>query len=289
MADIFHEVGLPPGVFNLVNGLGAEVGNAIASHEGIDMVSFTGSVAGGISVAKAAAPTVKRVTQELGGKSPYIITRDADLEAAVRYGVDNVMINSGQTCTALTRMLVPAELQTHAVAIAKKHAVGLVVGMGEHAFLGPLSSSIHRERVRASIAAGIAEGATLVTGGVEAPSDHAHGFYAQPTIFSNVKNSMVIAREEIFGPVLCILPYDTIEEAIGMANDNDYGLSSAVWAGSEDEAMGIARQLQAGLCYLQGAAFNYHAPFGGCKKSGNGREYGDEGVHEFIELKSIQL
>ena len=289
MAEIFDEVGLPAGVFNMVPGFGASVGNAISQHPDIDLVSFTGSVAGGVAVATSAAPTVKRVTQELGGKSPYIITDSADLKAAVNYGVDNVMLNSGQTCSALTRMLVPKALQEQVVALAKHRAESLVLGMDDEAFLGPLSSSIHRERVRSYINRGVEEGARLVTGGIRQPESQPTGFYVTPTLFADVDNSMTIAREEIFGPVLCIMPYDSLDDAIAIANDSDYGLSSAVWAEDTESALVLAKQLRAGLSYVQGAGFNYEAPFGGYKRSGNGREYGDAGLHEYIELKSIQI
>ncbi|WKT61758.1 aldehyde dehydrogenase family protein [Microbulbifer thermotolerans] len=289
MAEIIESAGLPPGVFNLVPGAGPVVGAALSAHPDIDMVSFTGSTRAGIEVAKAAAPTVKRVTQELGGKSPLIITADADLEAAVRWGCEDVFINSGQTCTALTRMLIPAEHYDAAVAIAKNVAEGVTLGTGPDAFMGPLSSARQRDIVRGYIEKGLAEGARLVTGGAEPPVQFEQGFYVKPTVFADVNNEMTIAREEIFGPVICLIPYGDMEEAIRIANDTDYGLSSGVWAKDPESALPIARRLEAGLCFVNGGEFNYDAPFGGYKRSGNGREFGQAGLDEFIELKSVQL
>ncbi|MCA0892382.1 aldehyde dehydrogenase family protein [Microbulbifer agarilyticus] len=289
MAEIIDAAGVPAGVFNLVPGAGPIVGAALSSHVDIDMVSFTGSTRAGIEVAKSAAPTVKRVTQELGGKSPFIITPDADLEAAVRWGCEDVFINTGQTCTALTRMLVPAERYEEAVAIAKQVAEEVAIGTDENAFMGPLSSSRQREIVRGYIDKGIAEGARLVTGGSEAPEGLAQGFYVKPTVFADVHNDMAIAREEIFGPVTCMIPYQDMDEAIAIANDSEYGLSSGVWAKDAEAAMPVVRRLEAGLCFVNGGEFNYDAPFGGVKRSGNGREFGNAGLDEFIELKSVQL
>ncbi|MFA0810593.1 aldehyde dehydrogenase family protein [Microbulbifer epialgicus] len=289
MAEIIEEAGVPAGVFNLVPGAGSVVGAALSAHPGIDMVSFTGSTRAGVEVAKAAAPTVKRVTQELGGKSPLIITPDADLEAAVRWGCEDVFINSGQTCTALTRMLVPAERYDEAVEIAQQVAEGIAVGIGEDAFMGPLSSARQREIVRGYIQRGIDEGARMVTGGTEAPEGLEKGFYVKPTVFADVHNDMGIAREEIFGPVTCLIPYKDMDEAISIANDTEYGLSSGVWAKDAESAMPLARRIEAGLCFVNGGEFNYDAPFGGYKRSGNGREFGDAGLGEFIELKSVQL
>lgn len=286
MAEILHDAGIPAGVFNLVPGTGIEVGEALCTHPEVDVVSFTGSTRAGIEVAKAAAPTVKRVTQELGGKSPLIITDDADLQAAVQYGVEDVMLNSGQTCVALTRMLVPATRYDEAVAIAKEIAEGMIVGMHEEAFLGPISSQAQQQKVLDYIQIGIAEGATLVCGGKTSEA-HSTGYYVEPTIFANVNNQMRIAREEIFGPVLCMIPYQDIDEAIEIANDTPYGLASAVYAGSEEGAIRIARRIRAGQCLMNGAVFNYHAPFGGYKQSGNGREFSAAGVHEFLEIKAM--
>ncbi|WP_444919550.1 aldehyde dehydrogenase family protein [Microbulbifer sp. CnH-101-G] len=289
MAEIIEEAGVPAGVFNLVPGAGSEVGAALSAHPGIDMVSFTGSTRAGVEVAKAAAPTVKRVTQELGGKSPLIITPDADLEAAVRWGCEDVFINSGQTCTALTRMLVPAELYDEAVEIARQVAEDIAMGTGENAFMGPLSSARQREIVRGYIQKGIDEGARLVTGGAEVPTGLDKGFYVKPTVFADVHNNMSIAREEIFGPVTCLIPYKDMDEAIAIANDTEYGLSSGVWAKDAESAMPLVRRIEAGLCFVNGGEFNYDAPFGGYKRSGNGREFGEAGLGEFIELKSVQL
>lgn len=288
MAEIFDKVGLPAGVFNLVSGRGSVVGEAITSHPEVDMVSFTGSTQAGIRIAQNAAKTVKRVTQELGGKSPLIITEDANLEKAVTYGVKDVMINTGQTCTALTRMLVPASRYQQAIAIARKTAESIVVGSDQNAFMGPMASAQQKATVLDFIEKGIAEGATLVIGGTEMPSGLETGFYVRPTIFADVNNRMTIAREEIFGPVLCMIPYSDIDEAIAIANDTPYGLSSGVYAKDRESALTIARQLRAGQCYVNGGGFNYDAPFGGYKQSGNGREFGDEGLHEFVEIKAIQ-
>jgi len=289
VAEVFDEVGFPAGVFNLVVGLGHDVGAAIAAHPEVDVVSFTGSTRAGVLVAQAAAPSVKRVTQELGGKSAYLITHDADIEAAVKYGVDDVMINTGQTCTALTRMLVPASRYEEACAIAKSHCESLVVGYDDpKAFVGPMSSERQRNTVQSYIEKGLEE-ATLLTGGAGMPDGFDKGFFVKPTIFRDVNNQMAIAREEIFGPVLCMIAYDNLEEGIAIANDTPYGLSSGVYAKDKEAGLAIARKMRAGQCYVNGGDFNYQAPFGGYKQSGNGREWGDEGMHEFVEIKSIQL
>jgi len=289
VAEVFDEVGFPAGVFNLVVGLGHDVGAAIAAHPEVDVVSFTGSTRAGVLVAQAAAPSVKRVTQELGGKSAYLITDDADIEAAVKYGVDDVMINTGQTCTALTRMLVPASRYEEACAIAKSHCESLVVGYDDpKAFVGPMSSERQRNTVQSYIEKGLEE-ATLLTGGAGMPDGFDKGFFVKPTIFRDVNNQMAIAREEIFGPVLCMIAYDNLEEGIAIANDTPYGLSSGVYAKDKEAGLAIARKMRAGQCYVNGGDFNYQAPFGGYKQSGNGREWGDEGMHEFVEIKSIQL
>ncbi|MEW5251241.1 aldehyde dehydrogenase family protein [Microbulbifer discodermiae] len=287
MAEILLEAGLPAGVFNLVPGKGQNVGAHLSQHPDLDVISFTGSTRAGVEVAKAAAPTVKRVTQELGGKSPFIITASADLKTAVRYGVEDVMLNSGQTCTALTRMLVPAECYKEAVAVAKQIAESLVLGHGDQAFMGPLSSRQQQQRALEYIQLGRQEGARLVCGGEAAQVDGA-GYYIQPTIFADVHNGMAIAREEIFGPVLCMIPYADIDEAVAIANDTPYGLSSGVFAGSDSEALSIAKQIRAGQCYLNGAVFDCQVPFGGYKQSGNGREFSPLGIEEFLEIKAIQ-
>ncbi|WP_444915999.1 aldehyde dehydrogenase family protein [Microbulbifer sp. EKSA008] len=289
MAEIIEAAGVPAGVFNLIPGAGSVVGAELSSHPGIDMVSFTGSTRAGVEVAKAAAPTVKRVTQELGGKSPLIITPDADLKAAVRWGCEDVFINSGQTCTALTRMLVPAEHYEEAVEVAKQVAEEVAMGTDANAFMGPLSSARQLEIVRGYIKKGIEEGARLVTGGLDLPTELDKGFYVKPTVFADVHNDMAIAREEIFGPVTCLIPYKDMDEAVAIANDTEYGLSSGVWAKDAESAMPIVRRIEAGLCFVNGGEFNYDAPFGGYKRSGNGREFGEAGLGEFIELKSVQL
>jgi len=289
MAEIFDKVGLPKGVFNLIMGTGAEIGEPLCSHPDVDMVSFTGSTTAGIKVAQAAAPSVKRVCQELGGKSPLIITKDADLDAAVTFGVENVILMGGQTCDALSRMYVPAKLYDKAVAIAKSVAEAQIVGdpLQAETTIGPLASAAHRKRVLDYIKLGIKEGATLITGGTERPEGCPKGAYVQPTIFADVTQNMRIAREEIFGPVLCILKYNKLEEAIEMANDSDFGLSSGVYAKNKAAALKIAKQMQSGQCYIQGGTFSIHAPFGGYKQSGNGREWAEDGLHEYLETKAI--
>ena len=289
MAEIFAAAGLPAGVFNLVTGPGSVIGPIMSSHPDVDMVSFTGSTSAGIKVAEAAAPTVKRVCQELGGKSPYIITQDADLEAAVRYGVEDVMLNSGQTCNALTRMFAPQSRYKEAIDIARKIAEENVVGdpNDSNVTMGPMASASQKQIVLKYIKTGIDEGARLVTGGMDMPPGLKTGAYVQPTIFADVSNQMVIAREEIFGPVLCMIAYDNIEAAIEMANDTVFGLASAVYARDRARALKIARRIRAGQCYIQGSYFNLEAPFGGFKQSGNGREWGDQAMHEYIETKAV--
>jgi aldehyde dehydrogenase (NAD+) len=289
MAEIFAAVGLPAGVFNLVSGSGSVIGPVMSSHPDVDMVSFTGSTYAGIKVAEAAAPTVKRVCQELGGKSPYIITADADLEAAVRYGVEDVMLNTGQTCNALTRMFVPQSCYAEAVNIAKKIAEENIVGdpNDSSVTMGPMASTSQKQTVLKYIKTGIAESARLVTGGIDMPPGLHVGAYVQPTIFADVSNEMVIAKEEIFGPVLCMISYDDIEAAIEMANDTVYGLASGVYAKDKASALKIARRIRAGQCYIQGSYFNLDAPFGGYKQSGNGREWGDQAMHEYFETKAV--
>jgi len=293
LAEICDEIGLPAGVFNVVHGSGRIIGEALAVHPEVDVISFTGSTDAGIRVAELAAKTVKRVTQELGGKSPHIITEQANLAEAIPYGVKNVMMNTGQTCTALTRMFVAESKYEEAIAIAKEVAESLVVGEPTKAntFIGPMSSQAQKEVVLTYIDKGLAEGARIVTGGVAMPEGLEQGAYVRPTIFADVNNQMVIAQEEIFGPVLCMIPFKDEAEAIGLANDSEFGLSSGVWVADGDMEHGkrLVRQIRAGLCYINGGAFNYDAPFGGFKQSGNGREWGDESMHEFIEIKSIQM
>jgi aldehyde dehydrogenase (NAD+) len=291
LAEIIDEVGLPAGVFNLVTGTGPVVGEAIAAHPGVDMVSFTGSTRAGKRVSEVAAATVKRVALELGGKSANVILEDADLERAVTDGVGKCFLNSGQTCSALTRMLVPRSKLAEAEDIAVRAAESYTPGdpMGDSARLGPLVSATQRERVRGYIEKGVEEGAKLLTGGVEPPEGLEQGYFVRPTVFSDVRTDMTIAQEEIFGPVLSILPYDTEEEAIEIANDTVYGLAGGVWAGDAERAQQVARRLRTGQVEVNGGSFNPLAPFGGYKQSGHGRELGKFGLEEFLEVKALQL
>jgi aldehyde dehydrogenase (NAD+) len=289
LAEIFHAAEVPPGVFNLVNGDGPTVGEALASHPGIDMVSFTGSTRAGILVAKAAAPTVKRVAQELGGKSANIVLDDADLAKVVAAGVTGCFLNSGQSCNAPTRMFVPAGRHDEAVRIAKTAAESMKVGdpFTPGTNLGPVVSRAQWEKIQRLIQAGIDEGASLVTGGPGRPEGLARGYYVRPTIFANVRNDMTVGREEIFGPVLSILPYRDEEEAIALANDTVYGLSGYVQSGDLERARRVAGRLRTGNVHLNGAGADFAAPFGGYKQSGNGREWGEYGFEEFLEVKAI--
>ena len=291
LAEVIHEVGLPAGVFNLVTGTGPVVGEALAAHPDVDMISFTGSTRAGKRVSELAAQTVKRVSLELGGKSPNVILEDADLERAVKAGVGAAFLNSGQTCSALTRMLVPRSRLAEAEDIAVKTAETYTLGdpLAEGTRLGPLASDVQRERVRDYIRKGVDEGAKLLTGGPEAPEGLEKGYFVKPTVFSEVTNDMTIAQEEIFGPVLSILPYDTEEEAISIANDTIYGLAGAVWSGDPERAKAVARRLRTGQVEVNGGSFNPVAPFGGYKQSGHGRELGKFGLEEFLEVKSLQL
>jgi acyl-CoA reductase-like NAD-dependent aldehyde dehydrogenase len=291
LADVIHEVGLPPGVFNLVSGLGPVVGEAIAAHPDVDMVSFTGSTRAGRRVSELASQTVKRVALELGGKSANVILEDADLPKAVATGVTMCYLNSGQTCSALTRMIVPRSRLAEVEEIATREAESTTPGnpFAEGTRIGPLVSAAQRERVRSYIQKGIDEGATLLTGGTGAPDGLDTGFYVRPTVFSNVTTGMTIAQEEIFGPVLSILPYDSEEEAIAIANDSSYGLAGAVWAGDAEHAKQVARRIRTGQVDINGGSFNPLAPFGGFKQSGHGRELGRFGLEEFLEIKSLQL
>jgi acyl-CoA reductase-like NAD-dependent aldehyde dehydrogenase len=291
LADVIHEVGLPSGVFNLVSGVGPVVGEAIAAHPGVDMVSFTGSTRAGRRVGEVAAQTVKRVALELGGKSANVILEDADLAKAVATGVTMCYLNSGQTCSALTRMVVPRSRLAEVEEIAAREAEATTPGdpFGDGTRMGPLVSAAQRDRVRSYIQKGIDEGAKLITGGTEAPDGLDVGFYVRPTVFSDVRSDMTIAQEEIFGPVLSILPYDTEEEAIDIANDSNYGLAGAVWAADPERAKQVARRIRTGQVDINGGSFNSLAPFGGFKQSGHGRELGRFGLEEFLEIKSLQL
>lgn len=287
--EIMHEAGVPAGVYNMVNGDGPSVGAALSSHPDVDMVSFTGSTRAGIAVARAAADTVKRVAQELGGKSPNIILPGADLAKAISHGARQCFSNSGQSCNAPTRLLVPREQQEAAIEIARKVAEQTVVGDPRAASttIGPVVSKVQFDKIQALIEAGIAEGARLVAGGLGRPEALNRGYYIRPTIFADVRNDMTIAREEIFGPVLSILPYETEEEAIAIANDTVYGLSSYVTAGDLDQARRVARQMRAGMVHLNGAGGDLAGAFGGYKQSGNGREWGKFGFEDFLETKSM--
>jgi aldehyde dehydrogenase (NAD+) len=288
-AEVLDEAGVPPGVFNLVNGDGPTVGEALSAHPGIDMMSFTGSTRAGIAVAKAAADTVKRVAQELGGKSANIVLDDADLSKAVAGGVMQMMTNSGQSCNAPSRMFVPRGKQDQAIAIAKATAEKVKVGdpTAEGTTIGPVVSQQQFDKIQGLIKKGIDEGATLVTGGLGRPEGLNRGYYVRPTVFANVKNDMTIAREEIFGPVLSILPYDSEAEAIKMANDTVYGLSGYVQSGNLEHARKVASQLRTGNVHLNGAGADFSSPFGGYKQSGNGREWGEHGFEEFLETKAV--
>jgi len=288
-AEVLHEAGVPPGVFNLVNGDGPTVGEAMSAHPGIDMMSFTGSTRAGIAVAKAAADTVKRVAQELGGKSANIVLEDADLQKAVAGGVMQMMTNSGQSCNAPSRMFIPRKKQDEAIAIAKATAEKVKVGdpFAEGTTIGPVVSETQFNKIQGLIKKGIDEGATLVTGGLGRPDGLNRGYYVRPTVFANVTNDMTIAREEIFGPVLSILPYETEADAVSMANDTVYGLSGYVQSGSLEHARKVASQLRTGNVHLNGAGADFTAPFGGYKQSGNGREWGDFGFEEFLEVKAV--
>ena len=270
-------------------GMAQGVGQAIANHADIDMVSFTGSTRGGVAVAKAAADSVKRVTQELGGKSPNIILDDADLKRAVQGGVMACMLNSGQSCNAPTRMLVPAALHDQAVEIAATAASSVVVGApgSNETTIGPVVSAVQWQKIQALIQKGIDEGAQLVCGGPGRPDGLNKGYYVKPTVFAGVTNDMIIAREEVFGPVLSIIPYKNENDAIEIANDTVYGLSSYINSGSADRSAKVAAQLRTGMVHINGAGLNYDAPFGGYKMSGNGREWGREGFEEFLETKAI--
>jgi len=286
--EILHAAGVPAGVFNLVNGDGPSVGAAISSHPEVDMVSFTGSTRAGVEVARNAAPTVKRVHQELGGKSPNIVLPDADLQKAVTAGVRGVMSNSGQSCNAPTRMLVPNSRMDEALAIAKAAAEATTVGdPASGAAIGPVVSATQWDKIQTLIAKGIEEGATLVAGGPGRPEGLAKGYYVRPTVFGRVTNQMTVAREEIFGPVLVIMGYETVDEAVAVANDTPYGLAAYVQGSDMEAVRRVASRLRAGQVNLNGAAPDLNAPFGGFKQSGNGREWGEHAFGEFLEVKAV--
>lgn len=291
LADVIHESGLPAGVFNMVTGFGPVVGEALASHPDVDMVSFTGSTRAGKRVSEVGAATVKRVALELGGKSASIVLDDADLEKAVRASVSNCYLNSGQTCSAWTRLLVPRARLDEARAIAKATAESFTVGsaFADGVKLGPLVSAVQRDRVVGYIRKGIAEGSELVTGGAEPPPGAGNGYFVKPTVFVVADSKATLAQEEVFGPVLAIIPYDTEADAIRIANDSIYGLAGGVWAGSDERAMSVARRLRTGQVDINGGRWNPMAPFGGYKQSGRGREGGVYGLEEFLEYKAIQL
>jgi aldehyde dehydrogenase (NAD+) len=288
-AQILDEAGVPPGVFNLVNGDGPTVGAAIASHPDIAMISFTGSTRAGVAVASAGAPTVKRVTQELGGKSAHIILDDADLANAVKEGVQTCFRNSGQSCNAPTRMLIPRSKMTEAVKAAQQAADATKVGdpSVEGSQLGPLVSEAQFEKVQRLIGRGIEEGATLVSGGLGHPDGLTKGYFVKPTVFADVRNDMTIAREEIFGPVLCIIAYENEDDAVRIANDTPYGLSGFVTSKDSERARRVAKRIRAGNIHINGARVDFGGCFGGYKQSGNGREWGEAGLEEFLELKAI--
>ncbi|TBB59286.1 aldehyde dehydrogenase family protein [Rhizobium ruizarguesonis] len=287
-AEILHEAGVPKGVFNLVNGDGPTVGTVLASHPDIDMVSFTGSTRAGISVAQAAAPTVKRVHQELGGKSPNIVLRSADMETAVSAGVRRCVDNSGQSCNAPTRLLVPMERMDEAIGIARRTADAITVGAPADPAtdIGPVVNQPQFEKIQELIGKGIVEGAELVAGGPGRPAHLNAGYYVRPTVFARVTSDMTIAREEIFGPVLAILGYESEDDAIAIANDTPYGLAAYI-QGDLAEARALSRKLRAGIVRINNSAWDGAAPFGGYKQSGNGREYGKFGLHEFTEIKGV--
>jgi len=292
LAECAESAGLPKGVLNIVTGFGQSAGEALVKHPGVDMISFTGSTRAGKRISELAAQSVKRVALELGGKSASVILDDADLAVAVKGTVNGCYLNSGQTCTALTRMLVPEKSYPEAARIAAEVAAGFTVGdpLAESTRLGPLTSQAQLERVRGYIRKGIAEGAELIAGGDQPPAGvPAGGYYVRPTVFGKVRNDMTIAQEEIFGPVLSIIPYRDEEDAVRIANDTVYGLAGAVWSKDEARARRVARRIRAGQVDVNGGAFNMNAPFGGFKQSGHGREAGVYGLEEFLEYKSLQL
>jgi acyl-CoA reductase-like NAD-dependent aldehyde dehydrogenase len=291
LAEAAEEAGLPPGVLNVVTGRGAAAGEALVGHPDVDVVSFTGSTAAGRRVAALAAATVKRVTLELSGKSPSVVLDDADLADAVNAAVRQCMLNSGQTCIAWSRLLVPRDLHDRAAELAAEVVEGYVLGhpLDPSTTLGPVATDAHRGRVRAAIRVGVEEGATLVAGGQERPQKLDRGWFVRPTVFAGVDNRMSVAREEVFGPVLAVLAYDDEDDAVRIANDSIYGLHAGVFSGDRDRAVRVARRLRAGMVDVNGGGFNMLAPFGGYKQSGYGRELGRHGLEGYLEVKSLQL
>ncbi len=289
LAELFEQVGLPAGVFNLVTGLGSVVGEALAAHPDVDMVSFTGSTAAGKRVSEVASATVKKVSLELGGKSAFVVLDDADLGKAVKVGLGNAFMNGGQTCTAWTRMLVPAAQHDEVVELVRTAAEKYTVGApdAEGTRIGPLANSNQLKRVRGYIQTALDEGATLVTGGAEPVAET--GYYVRPTVFANVAPGSTLEQQEVFGPVLAVIPYTDDDDAVRIANDTPYGLSGGVFSGDQERALGVARRMRTGMVDVNGGRFNPLAPFGGYKQSGNGRELGEFGLEEFLEVKSMQL
>jgi acyl-CoA reductase-like NAD-dependent aldehyde dehydrogenase len=291
LAEVFEQTGLPAGVFNLVTGLGPIVGERIAEHPDVDMVSFTGSTAAGKRVMAVAAGTVKKVSLELGGKSAFVILDDADLGKAVKVGMANCFINGGQTCTAWTRMLVPASKYDEVLDLVRDNAGKYPVGApdAEGTRIGPLANANQYKKVVGYIEQAIADGATLVIGGPERPEGLDHGYYVKPTVLAGVKPGSRVEQEEVFGPVLSVIAYDDVDEAVEIANGTPYGLSGGVFSGDQERAVAVARRLRTGMVDVNGGRFNLLAPFGGYKQSGNGREMGEYGLEEFLEIKSLQL
>jgi aldehyde dehydrogenase (NAD+) len=288
LAEIMHEAGLPPGVFNLVHGAGADIGQQLTSHSDVDMISFTGSTRAGIAISHCAAPTIKRVSLELGGKSAGIISGNIDIDSVAQQVISSAMTNSGQSCNALTRLLIPKNIYPQVSQAIASRAESLSVGPAiENHDIGPLANQTQYKKVKELILTGSAQGATMLSGNTLDPDLAESGYYVQPTIFGDVTPEMTIANEEIFGPVLCLMPYDSLSDAIHIANDSDYGLSGYVWAESDESAVIIADQMRTGMVHINGAGLDSEAPFGGFKMSGNGREWGKYGLHEFLEYKSI--
>ena len=285
LAEICDDVGVPKGVFNLVNGTGPEIGAALCAHQDVDCISFTGSTRAGMIIGEAAAKGVKRVLLELGGKSACILLDDADLQTAVPSAVRGVMLNSGQSCNATARILTPKESYSSVCALATETAQSLTIGPEGN--IGPIANRDQFEKVKSLIDVGLSEGAQLLTGGTECPEHHPKGFYVAPTVLGNVRPGTTVEQEEIFGPVITVTPYETLSEAIEIANNSEYGLSGAVWSASHEKACDVAAQLRTGMVHINGAGLDAGAPFGGYKKSGNGREWGKYGLEEFLELKSV--